>query len=201
VTLSVDPAALDGAGSALVATGDAVGTATTTLTSALSGCGSMCGNDPVGQEMGNAYDRSADGLIKAFVAARNGITNLGDGVRFSAFNYSMAEAQSDVSGRAEPLPVPQLTGKMAVPSAPSAVGAGEDAPAGWGWVAKYIGMIWPNGDPNQLRAAAAAWTAEGTQLLTTEASAAGALGTIGAQQIPEGAAIGEAFSQSLRAAS
>ncbi|MBI3213531.1 MAG: ADP-ribosyltransferse [Mycobacterium sp.] len=201
MTLSVDPTALDGAGSALVATGEAIGTATTSLTSALSGCGSMCGNDPVGEEMGHAYDRSAQSLIEAFVTARNGITNLGDGVRFSAFNYSMAEAQSDMSGRAAPLPAPQRTGKMALPSTPSSVGAGDSAPAGWGWVAKYIGMIWPNGDSGQLRAAAAAWTAAGTQLLTTEANAAGALGTVGAQQIPEGAAIGQAFSQSLRAAS
>jgi hypothetical protein len=113
VTLSVDPAAMDGAGSALVATGEAIGTATTSLMSALSGCGRMCGNDPVGEEMSRAYDRSAQALITAFVTARNGITNLGDGVRFSAFNYSTAEAQSDMSGRGAPLPVPQQTGKMA----------------------------------------------------------------------------------------
>ncbi|KAA0104695.1 hypothetical protein [Mycolicibacterium sp. P1-5] len=67
-------------------------------------------------------------------------------------------------------------------------------------MAKYIGMIWPNGDSARLRVAAAAWTAAGTQVLVTETSAAGPLGIIGAQQIPEGEAIGKAFATSINGA-
>src|SRR3954470_21829257 len=104
--LIVDPAALDGAGSSLVDVGKDIGLTLSTLTGTLSGCGSMCGNDPVGEAMGNAYDRSADALLKGIATARNSLVNLGDGVRMSAFNYSVAEAQSDVSGRAQPLPAP-----------------------------------------------------------------------------------------------
>ncbi|CAN5208043.1 hypothetical protein BH09ACT8_BH09ACT8_28910 [soil metagenome] len=199
--LIVDPAALDGAGSSLVDVGKDIGLTLSTLTGTLSGCGSMCGNDPVGESMGNAYDRSADALFKAIATARNSLVNLGDGVRMSAFNYSMAEAQSDVSGRAQPLPAPTVSGKISASSAPSSVGAGDAAPAGWGWVAKYIGMIWPNGDSAKLRSAAGAWVAAGTQLLVTETNAAAPLGIVGGQQIPEGEAMGQMFSASLSAAS
>jgi hypothetical protein len=199
--LVVDPAALDGAGTSLTGVGEDIGQTLSTLTGALSGGGSMCGNDPVGEAMGNAYDRSADALVKAVAAARNSLVNLGDGVRMSAFNYSVAEAQSDVSRRAQPLPPPQSTGKISASSPPSSVGAGDSAPAGWGWVAKYIGMIWPNGDSAKLRGAAGAWIAAGSQLVVTETSAAASLGIVGAQQIPEGEMIGRAFSTSLAAAS
>ncbi|WP_431239189.1 hypothetical protein ACQ86B_05485 [Mycolicibacterium aichiense] len=171
-----------------------------TLEGALSGCGSMCGNDPVGAAMGQKYDSTAAAVLKAIAAARNGLVNLGDGVRVSAHNYSMADAQSDVSGRTQPLPVPPASGKVTASTPPSSVGAGDAAPAGFGWVAKYIGMIWPNGDSAQLRAAAAAWTAAGTQLLVTETSAAGPLGIVGAQQIPEAEAIGKAFAESINGA-
>lgn len=199
--LIVDPAALDGAGSSLVDVGKDIGLTLSTLTGALSGCGSMCGNDPVGEAMGNAYDRSADALLKGIATARNSLVNLGDGVRMSAFNYSVAEAQSDVSGRAQQLPVPSASGKISASSAPSSVGAGDSAPAGWGWVSKYIGMIWPTGDSAKLRTAAGAWIAAGTQLLVTETSAAAPLGIVGTQQIPEGEAMGQMFSSSLAAAS
>ncbi len=199
--LIVDPGALDGAGSSLIDVGKGIGLTLSTLTGTLSGCGSMCGNDPVGEAMGHAYDRSADALLKATATARNSVVNLGDGVRMSAFNYSVAEAQSDVSRRAQPLPAPSATGKITASSAPSSVGAGDSAPAGFEWVAKYIGMIWPNGDSAKLRAAAGAWVAAGTQLLVTETSAAAPLGVVGAQQIPEGEMMGQMFSGSLAAAS
>jgi hypothetical protein len=161
----------------------------------------MCGNDPVGEAMGDAYDRSADALVMAVAAARNGLVTLGVGVRMSALNYSVAEAQSDVSRRAQPLPAPRSTGQITASSPLSSVGAGDSAPAGWGWVAKYIGMIWPNGDSARLRSAAGAWITAGSQLLITETSAATPLGVVGSQQIPEGEMIGQAFSAALAAAS
>ena len=201
MTLAVDPGALDGAGATIISTADCIGSALAQLTGALSGSASMCGNDPVGAAMGRSYDTTAQSLLRAMATARNGLTNIGDGVRVSAHNYSRADASADVSGRGEPLPVPPLTGRISLGALPSAVGAGADAPAGWGWVAEYIGMIWPNGDPGKLRAAAAAWTTAGTALVTTEAGVAGPMAVVGAQQIPEAEAIGAAFGESVRAAS
>ncbi|ORB90173.1 ADP-ribosyltransferase [Mycobacterium persicum] len=200
-TLAVDPAALDGAGAAVVAAGENLGAVTSTLTGALAGSAGMAGDDPAGAQFGRAYDETAATVLQAMAVMRNGLCNLGDGVRMTAHNYSVAEAMSDVAGRAAPLPVPQPTSCAAANSAPSAIGNGDSAPAGWGWVAPYIGMIWPNGDSGKLRAAAAAWRNAGTQFAVAEIHAtAGPMNAIRAQQLPEAGLIEGAFSDAYSSA-
>ncbi|BBX99010.1 hypothetical protein MLAC_43040 [Mycobacterium lacus] len=160
----------------------------------------MAGDDAAGVVFGRAYDRSAAALFEAMVVTRNGLSNLGDGVRMSAHNYSLAEAMSDVGGRAAALPVPPSTGCVAPGWAPSAVGTGGAVPAGWGWVAPYIGMIWPTGDSGKLRAAAAGWRAAGAKFALAEiAGTAGPMGVIRAQQLPEAGLIEAAFSDAYAA--
>ena len=199
--LAVDPAVLDGAGTALISAGEGLGSVITTLTTSLSGCSGMAGDDPAGAAFGRTYNSSASKLLEAMATTRNGLCRLGDGVRGSAHNYSAAEASSNVSGHGQPLSAPHQTGSISAGSAPSAVGEGVAAPAGWGWVSKYIGMIWPNGDSAKLRSAAAAWTGAGTKFEVGEIlGAAGPMGSIGAQQIPEGPAIAAAFSATNRSA-
>ncbi|MFZ0715136.1 hypothetical protein, partial [Mycobacterium sp.] len=199
--LAVDPEVLDGAGAAVISAGEGLGSVITTLTTSLSGCSGMAGDDPAGAAFGRTYDSSASKLLEAMATTRNGLSRLGDGVRVSAHNYSAAEALSNVSGHGRPLPAPHQTGSISAGSTPSAVGEGVAAPAGWGWVSKYIGMIWPNGDSAKLRSAAAAWTGAGTNFEVGEIlGAAGPMGSVGAQQIPEGPAIAAAFSATNRSA-
>jgi hypothetical protein len=199
--LAVDPEVLDGAGAAVISAGEGLGSVITTLTTSLSGCNGMAGDDPAGAAFGRTYNSSASKLLEAMATTRNGLCRLGDGVRVSAHNYSAAEALSNVSGHGQPLSAPHQTGSISAGSAPSAVGGGVPAPAGWGWVSKYIGMIWPNGDAAKLRSAAAAWTSAGTNFEVSEIlGATGPMGGIGAQQIPEGPAIAAAFSATNRSA-
>ena len=199
--LAVDPEVLDGAGAAVISAGDGLGPVISTLTTTLAGCNGMAGNDPAGAAFGSTYNTSASKLLEAMATTRNGLCRLGDGVRVSAHNYSTADAMSNVSGHSQPLPAPHQTGTISAASAPSAVGNGVAAPAGWGWVSKYIGMIWPNGDSTKLRTAAAAWTSAGTQFEVSEIlGAVGPMGSIGAQQIPEGPAIAAAFAATNRSA-
>jgi hypothetical protein len=199
--LAVDPQVLDGAGAAVISAGEGLGSVISTLTTALSGCDGMAGDDPAGAAFGHSYNNSASKLLDAMTTTRNGLCRLGDGVRVSAHNYSAAEAMSNVSGHSQPLPTPHQNSSISASSAPSAVGNGVAAPAGWGWVSKYIGMIWPNGDSAKLRAAAAAWSSAGTQFDVDEiVGAVGPMGSIGAQQIPEGPAIAAAFATANRSA-
>lgn len=165
------------------------------LTTALAGSAGMAGDDPVGAALGRTYNGAAAKVIEAMTSTRNGLCSIGDGVRMSAHNYAHAEAMSDVTGRAEGLPTPPVTAPLSAPShPPSAVGAGSSAPAGWSWVAPYIGMIWPTGDSAKLRAAAAAWTTAGVNFMTTEiAAGGGSMAAIAGQQIPEAAAINKAL--------
>src|ERR1700737_2055611 len=199
--LAVDPQALDGAGATVVSAGEGLGSVVSTLTTALAGCNAMAGDDPAGAAFGRSYNGSASKLLEAMTTTRNGLCRLGDGVRMSAHNYSLAEAMSNVSGHGEPLPVPQATDSISATSTPSAVGSGISAPAGWGWVVKFIGMIWPNGDSAKLRAAAAAWTNAGTNFEAREiTSAVGPMKIVGAQQMPEGPMITGAFTEANRSA-
>ncbi len=199
--LAVDPEVLDGAGAAVISAGEGLGSVITTLTTSLSGCNGMAGDDPAGAAFGRSYNSSASKMLEAMATTRNGLCRLGDGVRVSAHNYSAADAMSNVSGHGHPFAAPHQTGSISAGSAPSAVGDGVGAPAGWGWVSKYIGMIWPNGDSAKLRSAAAAWTSAGTNFEVSEIlGAAGPMGSIGAQQIPEGPAIAAAFAAANRSA-
>ncbi|MGE2813801.1 NAD(+)--arginine ADP-ribosyltransferase, partial [Mycobacterium heidelbergense] len=194
--LAVDTAALDSAGAEVVTAGEGLGSVISTLTAALSGCAGMAGEDPAGAALGRSYDGSAAKLVQAMVVTRNGLCGLGVGVRMSAHNYSLAEAQSDISGHGSPLPAPRPTGPISAGSPPSSVGTGDGAPAGWGWVAPFIGMIWPSADSGKLRAAAAAWSAAGTQFAVAEIlGTGGPMGAIRGQQIPEGPAIDRAFTE------
>lgn len=158
-----------------------------TLTTALLGCAAMAGDDPAGASLARSYDGSAAKLFEAMAATRDGLCSLGTGVRMSAHNYSMAEARSDVGGHSNPLPAPPPIEHLQVGAPPSSVGAGDDAPVGWGWVSPFIGMIWPTADSAKLRTAAAAWAATGTKFALTEIDATGrAIGAVRAQQIPGG---------------
>lgn len=197
--LAVDPIALDSAGNQVVTAGEGLGSVISTLSSALAGCAGMAGNDPAGASLGHSYDSSAYKLFEAMAATRNGLCGLGIGVRMSAHSYSLAEAQSNVGGGGGALPTPALPGHISAGCPPSSVGAGDGPPAGWGWVAPYIGMIWPTGDSAKLRAAAAAWSTAGTQFALTEILGTGTpMTAVRAQQIPEGPAIDRAFADAYR---
>ncbi|UXA07806.1 NAD(+)--arginine ADP-ribosyltransferase Mav [Mycobacterium sp. SMC-2] len=199
--LACDPTVLDRAGVTVVDAGESLGSVISVLAAALSGSAGMAGDDPVGAALGHSYDGSAAKLIQAMVYTRNGICSIGDGVRMSAHNYAVAEALSDVTGQAAGLSTPHVTAPMTVGGKPpSAVGAGSGAQAGWGWVAPYIGMIWPNGDSAKLRAAATAWATAGANFMAAETAAGGAtMAAIGGQQIPEGAAINKALADASEA--
>ncbi|OBF24313.1 NAD(+)--arginine ADP-ribosyltransferase [Mycobacterium kubicae] len=193
--LAVDPAALEDAGAAVVSAGEGLESVVSGLVAALSGGAGMAGDDPAGAAFGRSYDAAAAELVKAMATARNALCGLGDGVRVSAHNYSVAEALSDVAGRSHALPMPVLSHGFTTGLPPSAVGASRGAPAGWGWVAPYVGMIWPTGDSAKLRAAAQAWTGAGTKFALTEVLGTGRpMEMVRSQQIPEGAAVEAAFS-------
>jgi hypothetical protein len=192
--LGVDPVALDGAGSEVVTAAEGLAPVISTLIAALSGCAGMAGDDPAGAALGHSYDSSASKLVDAMVTTRNGLCGLGIGVRMSAHNYSLAEAISNIGGSGNPLPTPPSPAPTSAGSPPSSVGSSDGAPPGWGWVAPYLGMIWPSGDSAKLRAAAAAWSAAGTQFALGEILGTGApMGAIRAQHIPEGAVIDRAL--------
>lgn len=88
VPLAVDPAALDGAGAAVVSVGDGLASVISMVTASSPGCAGMAGDDPDGAALERGYDSSASKLPAAMAATRNGLCRTGDGVRMSAHNCS-----------------------------------------------------------------------------------------------------------------
>jgi hypothetical protein len=189
--ISVDPVALDGAGTSILGLTEQLRSAMSTLDGALSGCARMTGDDPAGEVFGRAYDTSAKALVESLVDLSNGGTRVGDAVRVTASNYSKAEVASNVAGQGgPPLPQPDQTPSISAKVPPSAEGGDSRlVPPGWWLIEPLVRMVWPDGDSAKLRTAAAAWSAAGTSFLSLEMGMFGPLGTVGAQQIPEAGTI------------
>lgn len=193
----VDPKALDSAGQTMTTQAIDLGKAIHALGAALGGGAGMCGNDPAGIIHARSYDSSAKSMLEAMIDLTNGMARTGDAVRTSAVNYSLAEVASNTHGNGgPPLPAVTPTPPASSPLAPSAQGSFDGAPPGWSLVEPFLGMIWPNGDSGQLRAAAQAWSTAGSAFLSTEAEMIGAFGVVAGQHVPEGEKIGQAVNAS-----
>lgn len=190
----VDPHLLTGAGGAVGGVGDELAAAVGTLGSALAGCGAMAGHDTAGLAFGKSYEQAAQSLLNAVDAAVNACRKTGFGVSMSATNYSRAEAASTVGG-GEALPVPGDPQAFEAPRVPSPFGSGVAAPLAWALVESFVGSVWPDGDPTQLRVAAGAWRAFGLTIRGVAGQLNGPLGVISGQQVPEGPAMTSALSQ------
>lgn len=181
--LAVDPTVLSAAGVSVAAVGDGVSTAISTLTRAFN---ANTGQDASGVMFGRQYENTARDLLKAVAAGVNACRKTGYGIQVSAVNYSRAEAQADISRRAQPLPSPACPAAVSSAGAPSAEGLGVVEPAMWKVVEFLVGDLWPNGDPAAMRTAAAAWRAFGASLYGVSGDMAGPYNVISAQQMPEG---------------
>lgn len=188
--LVVDPVALDGAGSAVVGIGDGLAAAVATLTSGFS---ANTGQDFAGEMFGLAYQDAAESVMKASAAGVDAFRRVGCLVRASAANYSKAEAASMLGGGAGALPTPAEPEKFAAPGAPWTLGPGVAEPPLWTVVEAFVGDLWPNGNPGQLRAAATCWRTFGAALQGAKDTLHGPDAVVGAQHIPEDAKIRTAF--------
>lgn len=165
------------------AVGEGLAAAMSTLTG---GFNANTGYDAAGIVFGRQYVSAGTSLLKAITAGVNACRNNGYGLQTSAVNYSRAEAASDLSGRAQVLGSPPCPAPVAAPGSPSSSGASVPPPLLWSVVAQFVGSPWPDGNPAEMRAAAAAWRAIAVPLYQVSGDAAGAYNTIAAQRIDEG---------------
>jgi hypothetical protein len=189
----VEPETLAGAGVSISAVGDELATALNTLAAELPN-GAMAGHDRAGLAFGQAYRQEGQALMNAGAAAVSGGRKVGFGVQMSATNYSRADASSTIGGGASALTPPTAPGEFDAPSVPSPFGGGVAEPFLWSMVEMLVGDVWPNGDPEQLRAAASAWSSFASTLSGIGTQLEGSSATISGQQIPEGGEMATALS-------
>lgn len=182
----VDPAVLSGAGASVTAAGDGLAAAVAALAGSTS---ANTGYDAAGVVFGRQYVATSGELLRAITSGVNACRNVGYGVQVSAVNYSRAEAASDLSGHSQALPSVPCPAPLSAPGSPSSSGASVPPPLLWSVVQQFVGSVWPDGNPAELRAAAAAWRAMAGPLNSASADVSGARSAISGQHIDEGAAI------------
>src|SRR5205807_1692136 len=131
-------------------------------------------------------------------AGVNACRKFGFGISMSAFNYSQAEAASTTGGGATELPRPVEPARFSAPDMPSPFGSGIAAPTLWFLVEQFVGDFWPDGKPQQCRAAASAWRTFGTALGSSAGEVHAAGPAVGAHDIPEGTRITAAIGQASK---
>jgi len=184
--LAVDPNTLSGAGVTVATSGDGLASALAALTGSIN---ANTGYDAAGVFFGRQYIAAAGELLKAITSGANACRNVGYGIQMSAVNYSRAEAASDISGRTQELTAPPCPAPLSAPGSPSSGGDSVPPPLLWSVVQQFVGSAWPDGNPAELRSAAAAWRAAAGPLNGVGADVSGARGLIAGQSIGEGPAI------------
>lgn len=181
----MDPAALAAIGTSVAGEGDAIAAAVGSLDSSLSGAGALFGHDAAGLMFSQGYTSSGKALLDAAASAVNAGRRVGFGIQTSAANYGHANASSTVGGGTSAVPVPAAPAGFSAPGMPPPLGSGVAAPLGWSLVEAFVGDVWPDGNPGEMRAAAGAWRSFATTIggLAGQVEAAGP--GLGAQQIPE----------------
>ena len=182
----VDPYALSGAGASVSAVGDGLSAAVSVLAGSFD---ANTGADSAGAVFGRQYVSAADAILKSVSAGVNACRNVGYGIGVSAANYSRADADSDISGRSQPLASPPCPAPVSAPRSPRVLGGGVAVPALWFVVQAFVGDLWPSGDPAGMRQAAAAWRVFEVSLRDVGVDVSGPDTTVGAQRIGEGAQI------------
>lgn len=183
--ITVDLTALNSAGASVGAESNAVTSAISALTAALSGHESGFGHDAAAFVFARSYTNAANALLHSAASAVNASRRTGQGIQMSAYNYGTANAHSTVGGGESPVPKPGDPGKFSAPAVPSVFGGAIAAPIGWGIVEAFVGGVWPDGDPAQMRATAAAWRTFGASISGGSGAMTAAGTTLGGFQIPE----------------
>ncbi|BCI83037.1 hypothetical protein MTY66_46620 [Mycolicibacterium sp. TY66] len=183
--ITVDPTALNSAGASVGAESTAVTSAISTLTAALSGHEAGFGHDAAAFVFSRSYTNAANALLHTAASAVNASRRAGQGIQMSAYNYGTANAHSTVGGGESPVPKPGDPGKFSAPAVPSVFGGAIAAPIGWGIVEAFVGGVWPDGDPAQMRATAAAWRTFGSSISGGSGAMTATGTTLGGFQIPE----------------
>lgn len=128
--------------------------------------GKVSGNDPTGVAFGEMYDDTAPAVLQAIFDLSDAGMQVAALLEQSGFNVALADAYSDLTGRA--LPEPQASyvvdaGRIA--NLASASGGGiRDLPDGWELVQAVLTLGYPDGDTSKLRQLGQAWKTAATTL-------------------------------------
>ena len=152
----------------------------------LGGARAMAGSDPAGRAWAASYDDAAALALDVTADVANGCVQLAALLQQTGFNYSRAESSS-TPGALERWPdrVAYTGCPVALGQPPSATGGTSPVPSNWWLIEHAVGLMWPGGHQDRLRAAAAAWSGAAVAIGDATLFVQDALECIAAQVTPE----------------
>lgn len=136
------------------------------LTGVLNVSGGSAGSDKGGKAFSTQVDPAVFDAVDAGSALVMGAGMLHDLLHATAVNHTNANTQSKVEPNPNDLVFPPGSAPpFAVPPVPKLYGGPANEPTLWGVIRRWVqGEIWPNGKPDQLHTAAAAFRSAATGL-------------------------------------
>ncbi|WP_245714188.1 WXG100-like domain-containing protein [Nocardia vaccinii] len=145
----------------------------------------MAGDDSVGQQWASSYDQAA----RTAIAASSNLTTACGQTRnllvIGAYNHEVAETVANHRNVPLPQPPPLVQDPCLAEIVSSAAGDGIPEPFGWSILKDAVGFAWPNGNQDQLNAAADAWHTASSDYRTIAGNASSAVSLLNNQQSPE----------------
>lgn len=203
--IEVDPEALIAAGQQTGAIGAQLARLSDALGAALGG-GISSGMDPAGMNFGLKYGRQAGEFTSAVADAANAFASVGMLLQATGYNYRNADAAATIGGPGPSGGLGAEPGKTLpahVPAGPNGVTV--PPPDKWYLIQPFLqvlpgigffsgaAMTWPSGNAAIMGVTAAQWRNFATGFALIEPQMSGINSVVGAQQIPEGAAMTSAL--------
>ncbi|WP_024447296.1 TNT domain-containing protein [Mycolicibacterium iranicum] len=199
--IEVDPEALIAAGQQTGAIGAQLAQLSDALGAALGG-GISSGMDPAGLNFGLKYGHQAGEFTSAVADAANAFASVGMLLQATGYNYRNADAAATIGGAGPSGGLGAEPGKTLpahVPAGPNGVTV--PPPDKWYLIQPFLqvlpgigffsgaAMTWPSGNASIMGVTAAQWRNFATGFALIEPQMSGIKSVVGAQQIPEGAAM------------
>ncbi|WP_067470524.1 WXG100-like domain-containing protein [Nocardia amamiensis] len=155
------------------------------LVRTLGGYAGMGGTDNAGTTWVKAYDEAAGTAVQTSAKLISACARTSDLLAAGAYNHASGEAASNPATVAPP-PLPALGFEPCLALyVPSASGASGPEPFGWVLIKAVSGLMWPDGDQHQLRAAKTVWHSAADALVNAGGPISTAVGMLENQQSPE----------------
>ncbi|OAN39095.1 hypothetical protein [Mycolicibacterium iranicum] len=199
--IEVDPEALIAAGQQTGAIGAQLAQLSDALGAALGG-GISSGMDPAGMNFGLKYGHQAGEFTSAVADAANAFASVGMLLQATGYNYRNADAAATIGGAGPSGGLgaePRKALPAHVPAGPNGVTV--PPPDKWYLIQPFLqvlpgigffsgtAMTWPSGNASIMGVTAAQWRNFATGFALIEPQMSGITSVVGAQQIPEGAAM------------
>lgn len=189
--LEVQASGYDTAADALLSANQLAAITYDTLTGKLAGYSALGGDDRSSEDFVRDYDSAAAEGVQALRALVDALANVGLATAASGANHRRANADSVFGGDLPDYTGDEPLGDRAVEvpafTPPTALGGDNaDMPDWWNEVVDHLqGWGWPSANTDQLRDAAEAWRAAGSDVAGLTKQIDSAIAQLGAQRSPE----------------